>query len=69
MVMIYIRKIMEERKISVDDIVPYVSISRRSIYNIFEGKKCPTIVEMEEFARVLNVGIEDLYDSEYKKKH
>lgn len=68
MVIIYIRKIMEEKNIKVDDIVPYLSMSRRSVYNIFEGKKCPDIVELEEFARVLDVGIEDLYSSEYKTK-
>ena len=43
-------------------------MSERSLYYIFEDKKCPTMLEMERFAAVLDVGIEDLYDSPYKHK-
>lgn len=56
---------MEIKHLSVDDIVPYMSISRRTIYNIFENVKSPKIDELEEFARVLEVPIESLYESEY----
>ena len=44
-----------------------MGMSMRSLYYIFEGKKCPTICELERFAQIFNVGIEDLYESEYKK--
>lgn len=60
-----IQDIMEEKHISVDDIVPYMSISRRTIYYIFESRKSPTLRELEEFAKVLNVPIESLYISDY----
>lgn len=60
-----IQNVMAKKHISVDDIVPQMSISRRTIYNIFESKKSPTIHELEEFAKVLKVPIESLYISNY----
>ena len=59
---------MEERKMKPATLAEYVGISKRTLYNIYEGKKCPTMCEMERFAAVLGVGIEDLYDSPYKHK-
>lgn len=69
MIIINIRKIMLEKKISPEMIAPYVGMSSRSVYHIFEGKKCPTICELELFASALGVRIEDLYDSELSKNH
>jgi hypothetical protein len=41
-----------------------MSISERTIYNVLQGKKCPKMNEMEEFARALKVPIEFLYESD-----
>lgn len=63
-----IRLIMVEKKMKPKQLAELVGMSERSLYYIFEDKKCPTMLEMERFAAVLDVGIEDLYDSPYKHK-
>lgn len=59
---------MEKRKMKPKQLAEMVGMSERTLYNIFEGRKCPTLCEMALFAKALDVGIEDLYDSEYKRK-
>lgn len=68
MLEIYIRIIMEKKRIKPKKLARMVGMSERSLYYIFEHKKCPTMLEMERFAIVLGVGIEDLYDSPFKHR-
>lgn len=68
MIYIYIRLIMEKRKMKPKQLAERVGMSERTLYYIFEGKKCPTLCEMALFAEALDVGIEDLYDCPQKKK-
>ena len=35
------------------------------MYRILNGAKTPSIDDLEEFARVLEVNLEELYESEY----
>ena len=67
MVKINVRIIMLEKKMKPQQLADMMGMSMRSLYYIFEGKKCPTICELERFAQIFDVGIEDLYESEYKK--
>lgn len=62
---ILIRQVIEEKHIKVNRLVPFLSMSRSTVYNILSGTKSPTINELEEFARVLDVPIEALYTSKY----
>lgn len=68
MIKINIQKVMDEKGLSVKDIVPYMNISERTIYRILRGKRCPTIVELEYFSRVLEVEITDLFSINKEKK-
>lgn len=61
MIIINIRKIMEERGITPRDIEKYMNISYRTIYRIFENKRVPNLVELLEFSIILDVPIEELY--------
>lgn len=65
---LYIRLIMLEKKMKPKQLAELMGMSVRTLYYIFESKRCPTICEMECFAVIFDVGIEDLYDSPYKKK-
>ena len=62
---ILIKQVMKEKNIKVSRIVPFLSMSRSTVYNILNGSKCPTIDELEEFAKALNVHLEELYKSKY----
>ena len=68
MAKILIRQIIEEKHIKVNRLVPFLSMSRSTVYNILSGAKSPTIDELEEFAKVLGVPIEVLYASDYSVK-
>ncbi len=68
MMYLKIRLIMVEKKMKPKELAERVGMSVRSLYYIFEDKKCPDMMEMERFAAALDVGIEDLYDSTYKHK-
>ncbi len=68
MIKLYIRVMMEERHMKPKQLAEQVGMSVRTLYNIFEGRKCPTICELALFAAVFDVGIEDLYDSDMKHK-
>lgn len=59
---------MEERNMKPKELAARVGMSVRSLYYIFEDKKCPTLSELALFAEALDVGIEDLYDCEQKHK-
>lgn len=61
-----IRKIMDERGLTPSKILPYVPLSRRTIYRIVNGQKIPTIAELAYFAAVLNLSIPDLVEVEWK---
>ena len=69
MAKILIKQVMKEKNIKVNRIVPFLSISRSTLYNILNGSKSPTINELEEIAAVLKVPIEMLYSSVWSKKH
>lgn len=53
---------MQEKDIAVKDLALAIGMSQRTIYNIFENRKCPTIAELEKFADALDVNIEELYE-------
>lgn len=59
---------MKEKNIKASRILPFLSMSRGTLYSVLNGKKSPTLDELEEFASVLNVTIEDLYESRYSRK-
>lgn len=61
MIIINIRKIMEEKGVTPRDIEKYMNISYRTIYRIFENKRVPDLKELQEFSAVLDVPIEELY--------
>lgn len=61
MIIINIRKIMEEKGVTPRDVEKYMNISYRTIYRIFENKRVPNLVELLEFSMVLDVPIEELY--------
>lgn len=65
MAKIIIKKVMREKNISVKQILPYLPHSRATVYRILNGAKTPSIDDLEEFARVLEVNLEELYESEY----
>ena len=65
MAKILIRQVIEEKHIKVNRLVPFLSMSRSTVYNILNGSKSPTIDELEEFAKVLGVPVEKLYASEF----
>ena len=66
---VLIKKVMDENGIKVDRLLLQLDISRSTVYRIIRGDKVPNIVELEKFAKALIVPIEDLYDSEYSRKH
>lgn len=68
MAKILIREVMKEKNIKASRILPFLSMSRGTLYSVLNGKKSPTLDELEEFASVLNVTIEDLYESRYSRK-
>ena len=59
---------MEERHMKPKQLAELVGMSERSLYYIFERRKCPTLCELALFAVALDVGIEDLYDCPQKHK-
>ena len=67
MATILIKKVIEEKNIKLTRLLPFLSMCRSTLYNIFDGRKSPTLDELEEFAAVLNVAIEDLYESKYSR--
>lgn len=67
MAKILIKDIMQEKGIKPSMILSFIKISRSTLYNIFNGSKSPTINELEKFAEILNVSIEDLYESDYSR--
>lgn len=68
MAKILLKQVLKQKDIKIEKFLPSLTISRSTLYNIFNGTKSPTINELEEFAKVLNVSIEDLYSSEYSIK-
>lgn len=69
MAIVLIKQKIKEKNIKVNRMLPFLSISRSTVYTILNGSKSPTINELEEFAKVLNVPIESLYESEYSEKN
>lgn len=59
---------MKEKQIKVNRIIPFLSISRSTFYTILNGSKSPTINELEEIARVINVPVESLYEVEEREQ-
>lgn len=41
-------------------------ISKSTIDNIENGVSCPTLLQLEQLAKALDVRITDLFDSDYK---
>lgn len=52
---------MDEKNLTVHDIESKMSISRRTIYRTLRAERQPTLLELIEFAKILNVPMEDLY--------
>lgn len=65
MARIIIDEVMRKKNISVKQILTYLPYSRATVYRILNGTKTPSIDDLEEFARVLGVPLEELYESEY----
>ena len=68
MAKILIRQVIKEKELKINRLIPFLSVSRSTFYNILNGNKSPTIDELEEIASVLDVPIERLYESRYKEK-
>lgn len=69
MAKILIKEVLEKKKIKTKRIVDKVPFSRATVYRMLSGEKTPTIDELEEFAKELNVPLEDLYKSEYSREN
>ncbi len=67
MAKILIKDILKKKEIKINRIIPFVSVSRSTVYNILNGRKSPSIDLLEEFACALNVSLEELYESEYSR--
>lgn len=65
---ILLKQIMQEKNIKVNRLVPFLSISRSTVYNILNGTTSPTIDQLEEIAIALDVPIEALYEINRCKK-
>ncbi len=61
MIIIHIQKIMDEKGLTPKDIAPHMNISVRTIYRILQGIRCPNLVELYLFSRVLGVDITELF--------
>lgn len=68
MAKILIKEIMKEKRIPVERVLLFLPFSRATVYRILNGKKKPTLDDLEEFAKCLNVPLEDLYHSKYSKE-
>lgn len=61
MIHLHLQKIMDEKKLTPHDIAPYMNMSERTIYRTIRAERCPTLVDLVLFAKVLGVTIDELY--------
>ena len=52
--------------VSLRDLERRTGISRSTIWDIENGKKSPSMIEMEKIAAALRVKMTDLFESDYK---
>lgn len=62
---ILLRQVLKKKKVKIKDVAEKVPYSRATIYRILNGEVKPTLDDLEEFAKVLDVPLEDLYNSKY----
>lgn len=58
----------KKKGISIRELANRTGISKSAINYIENEKTSPTMQNMEKLAKALDTTIEDLYDSEYKRK-
>lgn len=64
-------KVFEERRkrgMSGRRLSELTGISTGTINSIENQRTSPTMLNMEKFAKAFDIGIEDLYESDYKRK-
>lgn len=68
MAKILIKTVMEEKGTNINRLQGDMAMSRATAYRISDGTKSPCLEELEEFAKALEVPLEDLYYSEYSSR-
>lgn len=66
---ILLNDIMNKRNLSIRQVSYITDVPKSTIHKIMNSKCSPTMDTMEKIAKGLNIGIEDLYESEYKSVH
>lgn len=62
-----LKSYMESRKLSSKQLAEMVGISLRSMQYTLGHVRCPNLLEMERYAQIFGVYIEDLYVSPYSR--
>lgn len=60
-----IRRIMDKKGLTPQDIEPYMPVSARTIYRTISAKRNPTLLEIVYYAKVLDVPLEELFEVEW----
>lgn len=63
---IYLWEIRKKRNLTERELAELTGLSKSTINNIENGKTSPNLAELEVLAKVLEVGMVDLFDSKYK---
>lgn len=59
-------KARADKNVSLRQLEILTGISKSTLNDIENGKRVPTLIQLEKIAIALNVKISDLYESEYK---
>ena len=59
-------EVRQEKKISLKELERRTSISKSALNNYENGKRFPTINQLELIAKALHTSISNLYESDYK---
>ena len=61
-------EVRSEKGVTERELAKLTGISKSTINNFENEKSIPNLIQLEAIARALDVGIVDLFDSEYKFK-
>lgn len=61
MIHLNLQRIMDDKNLTPHDIAPQMNISERSIYRTIRAERCPDLVDLIYFSRVLGVPVEELF--------
>lgn len=66
MIKIKINNARQKKNLSTRDLAELIGIGKSTMNNIENNKTSPRLCHLEQMAKVLEVKITDLFDSEYK---